>query len=401
MFTRLHPRFVDSARALAARDIIGNCVHCGFCNATCPTYLETGDERDGPRGRIYLIRQLLETGDASDKSRLHLDRCLVCRACETTCPSGVEYGRLADFGRVEMEQRRGRGFGQRLMRRLLRLVVPYRRRFRALLRVGRAIRPLLPRSIAAKVPQTRQGRPASTVNHPRTVVLLDGCAQSAATPNTNDAAVRVLERLGITARRVPKSGCCGAVSYHLSEHGEARRFIRRNIDALMPAVREGAEHIVSTASGCGVMLKDYGTIMADDPDYAALARKISDLTVDLCEILAGEDLSPLPAPGVGPVALHCPCTLSHGLGLGDTLRDLLQRAGVRLTATGDDHLCCGSAGTYSILQPELSRKFLKNKLEALVGGDPERIVTANVGCQLHLATASKVPVVHWIELLDH
>jgi glycolate oxidase iron-sulfur subunit len=400
MKTDLHAEFAGQPAAEGARAIIGKCVHCGFCNATCPTYLELGDERDGPRGRIYLIRQLLETGHASANTRRHLDRCLTCRACETTCPSGVEYGHLVDFGREALEMRTGRGASERIARRALRLVVPHRWRFGALLHIGQALRPLLPGALRRKVPARQQRLPVKPGTHRRRVILLDGCAQAAATPATNDAAARVLDRLGITAVRLAGVGCCGAVSYHLSAHREARDFARRNIDALLPAIEYGAERIVSSASGCGVMLKDYGDILRDDPDYAAPAARISTLTVDLCELLHGEDLEPLCRSGEPPVALHVPCTLTHGLGLSDTLRDVLARCGVQLTETRDDHLCCGSAGTYSVLQAELSARLLENKLAALTLDQPGCIVTANVGCQLHLATRAEVPVRHWIELLD-
>jgi glycolate oxidase iron-sulfur subunit len=232
------------------------------------------------------------------------------------------------------------------------------------------------------------------------VVAAAAAVEAAATPATNDAAARVLGRLGITAVRVAGAGCCGAVSYHLSAHREAREFMRHNIDALLPVIEAGAEHIVSSASGCGVLLKDYGDIMRDDPEYAAPAARISALTVDLCELLHGEDLEPLRREGLPPVALHVPCTMTHGLGLSDLLRDVLARCGLQLTATRDDHLCCGSAGTYSVLQPEMSTRLLENKLVALSLEQPACIVTANVGCQLHLATRAEVPVRHWIELLD-
>jgi glycolate oxidase iron-sulfur subunit len=400
MKTELHPEFTSVPAAADARDIVGKCVHCGFCNATCPTYLELGDERDGPRGRIYLIRQLLETGQAGVNTRRHLDRCLTCRACETTCPSGVEYGRLVDFGREALETRTARGMSDRFARRALRFIVPYPRRFEFLLRMGQALRPILPPALRGKVPARQQRLPVRPETHPRRVILLDGCAQAAATPATNDAAARVLGRLGITAVRVAGAGCCGAVSYHLSAHREARDFMRRNIDALLPAIEDGAECIVSSASGCGVLLKDYGGIMRDDPEYAAPAARISALTVDLCELLHGEDLEPLRREGLPPVALHVPCTLTHGLGLSDPLRDVLARCGLQLMETRDDHLCCGSAGTYSVLQPEMSARLLENKLAALTLESPSCIATANVGCQLHLATRAEVPVRHWIELLD-
>jgi len=400
MKTHLHAEFAGLPEAAEARAIVGKCVHCGFCNATCPTYLELGDERDGPRGRIYLIRQLLETGQASANSRRHLDRCLTCRACETTCPSGVEYGRLVDIGREALETRTPRSIADRILRRALRLIVPHRRRFGALLRVGQALRPVLPRKLQRKVPLPQPRLPAPPTTHLRRVVLLDGCAQAAATPATNDAAARVLDRLGITVMRVAQAGCCGAVSYHLSAHDEARRFMRRNIDALLPAVEAGAEHIVSSASGCGVLLRDYGEILRDDPDYAEPAARISALTVDLCELLHGEDLAPLRRAQDSPVALHLPCTLTHGLRRSDMLRDVLERCGLQLAATRDDHLCCGSAGTYSVLQPAMSGRLLDNKLAALSLDQPTCIATANVGCQLHLATRAGVPIRHWIELLD-
>ena len=400
MKTDLHPDFLGLPAAQDARAIIGKCVHCGFCNATCPTYLDLGDERDGPRGRIYLVRQLLETGRAGAHTRRHLDRCLTCRACETTCPSGVEYGRLADFGRQALELRTTRTAADRMVRRALRAVVPHPGRFGFLLRVGQVLKPILPGALRRKVPARQQRSPVRTGAHRRRVVLLDGCAQSAATPATNDAAARVLDRLGITAVRVAEAGCCGAVSYHLSAHAEARRFIRRNIDALRPALDAGAECIVSSASGCGVMLKDYGSVMRDDPAYAEPAARISALTVDLCELLHGEDLSPLRREGSPSVALHLPCTLTHGLRRSDLLREVLQRCGLNLAATRDDHLCCGSAGTYSVLQPQMSGRLLDNKLAALSLEKPSCIATANVGCQLHLATRAGVPVRHWIELLD-
>jgi glycolate oxidase iron-sulfur subunit len=398
--TTLHPKFADKPGAQAAERILRNCVHCGFCNATCPTYLELGDERDGPRGRIYLIKHLLESGEASDKSQAHLDRCLTCRACETTCPSGVEYGRLADFGREALEQQAKRPMADRLQRYLLRRILPYQRRFGTLLRMGQGLRIILPERLKKKVPARQKRRPVNVAGHQRRVLLLDACAQASATPNTNDATTRVLDRLGIAAQRVPDSGCCGALSYHLSEHSEAHEFIRRNIDALLPLLESGAECVVSTASGCGVMLKDYGQIMAHDPAYAESAKKVSEKSVDLCELLAKEDLSVFGKADDAPVALHCPCTLTHGQGLSATLRDVLQRAGIRLSRTEDDHLCCGSAGSYSILQPDMSKRLLEKKVRALTVDKPKEIVTANIGCQLHLATRAGVEVSHWIELLD-
>jgi glycolate oxidase iron-sulfur subunit len=400
MQTFLSDSFRQTEAGREADAILRSCVHCGFCNATCPTYQLLGDERDGPRGRIYLIKEMLEGQAPTRETQQHLDRCLTCRACETTCPSGVEYGKLADFGRELLENQLERPVPDRIQRRLLSAVVPYPGRFLAALRLGRFFSFLLPGKLRKKIPPVQTRKPVPAGTHARKVLLLDGCAQFAATPATNDAARRVLDRLGITAEAVPGSGCCGAMSYHLSEHEEAKKFIRRNIDALIPGIRDGAEYVVSSASGCGVMLKDYGVVMADDPEYAEAAMQVSERTVDLCELLWNEDLSGLGNAGESQVALHCPCTLTHGQGLSPKLRDVLLRCGIELTQTGDDHLCCGSAGTYSVLQPEMSQRLLSKKLDALTIGSPDRIVTANVGCQLHLGTESSVPVSHWIELLD-
>lgn len=399
MQTTIHSTFANSGDAQSAEKILRSCVHCGFCNATCPTYLELGDERDGPRGRIYLIKQFLESGEVSRTSQRHLDRCLGCLACETTCPSGVEYGVLLDIGRDMIDQRVDRPLHQRFTRRLLRLIVPKRTIFAVLLRVGHVLRRILPSRIRAIVPSRQRKMPIIAAKHTRKVVLLDGCVQAAATPNTNAAASRVLDTLGISTVRVPAVGCCGAVSYHLTAHGEARDTFIRNIDALIPLLDSGVEKIVSSASGCTAMLKKYGKVMAEDRGYAELACKVADMTVDLSEMLSDEDTSQFTVEGTTPVALHCPCTLTHDLGQAGTLRELMQRCGVNLTQTRDDHLCCGSAGTYSILQPMLGRTFLYNKIDALLIGSPARIVTANVGCQMHISSASPVPVLHWVELL--
>ncbi|MDP5293425.1 glycolate oxidase subunit GlcF [Oceanimonas sp. CHS3-5] len=401
MRTDIHVKYLDHPEIAEAESILRSCVHCGFCTATCPTYQQLGDERDGPRGRIYLIKQMLESGEISEKSQTHLDRCLTCRSCETTCPSGVRYGRLADIGRSIMEQQLPRTPGQRLLRWLLRNVLPYSARLSPLLVLGRMARPLLPAALAAKVPPAQATGILPDRRHSRVMLALGGCAQAAATPNTNAAATRVLDRLGIRLVQAPGSGCCGAVSYHLSAHEEGLNFMRRNIDAWWPHIQAGAEAIVISASGCGAMVKEYGDKLAHDPAYAERARRVSELTRDLSEVLANEDLGKLKLAGTGrKTAVHCPCTLQHALGLGDQVEAILRRAGLELTPVKDGHLCCGSAGTYSILQPELSQQLLGNKLDALSAGNPEQIVTANVGCQLHLASRSRVPVKHWIELLD-
>ncbi|UTW13232.1 glycolate oxidase subunit GlcF [Marinobacterium rhizophilum] len=402
MKTDILPEFKQSARGQEAESILRSCVHCGFCTATCPTYQELNDERDGPRGRIYLIKQLLEEGRVTEKTRTHLDRCLTCRSCETTCPSGVQYGRLVDIGRAIVDEKLERPPAQRLLRWSLRQVLPYPARFKPLLRLGQSLKPLLPAPIKAKLPPKRSASPWPVSSHPRVMLALAGCAQPAAAPNTNAAAARVLDRLGISLVEAPRAGCCGAVSYHLSAHDEGLDFMRRNIDAWWPAIEAGAEAIVMTASGCGAMVQEYGHLLRDDPAYADKARRVSELTRDLGDVLLHEDLAKLGANTAGPgkVAFHCPCTLQHAMKQSGVVEQVLEKAGIELAKTRDKHLCCGSAGTYSILQPEMSQKLLRNKLEALTEDNPERIVTANIGCQLHLESKADRPVQHWIELLD-
>ena len=401
MRTQINVKYLDHPDIQEADSILRSCVHCGFCTATCPTYQELGDERDGPRGRIYLIKQLLETGDISEKSQTHLDRCLTCRSCETTCPSGVKYGRLAEIGRGIMEDQLERPFKQKLVRWLLRKVLPYPSRFGPLLRLGQLGRAVLPAALKAKVPVKQSSLAWPRSHHARRMLVLGGCAQSSATPNTNVIAARVLDKLGISLLTAPEAGCCGAVSYHLSAHEEGLAFMRRNIDAWWPEIEAGAEAIVISASGCGAMVKEYGEKLGKDPQYAAKAKRVSELAKDLGEILVKEDLARLQLQNQGrKTAVHCPCSLQHAQQLGGLVEQILQQAGIELTRTRDGHLCCGSAGTYSIQQPELSQKLLSNKLEALTIENPEQIVTANVGCQLHLGSKSKVPVKHWIELLD-
>lgn len=401
MRTQINVKYQDHAEIQEADAILRSCVHCGFCNATCPTYQELGDERDGPRGRIYLIKQLLETGDITEKSQTHLDRCLTCRSCETTCPSGVKYGRLAEIGRGIMEAQLTRPAHQQLLRWLIRKILPYPSRFGPLLRLGQLGRPLLPSKLQAKVPLKQPSLAWPTVRHERRMLALAGCAQASATPNTNQAAARVLDKLGISLFIAPAAGCCGAVSYHLSAHEEGLAFMRRNIDAWWPHIEAGVEALVISASGCGAMVKEYGEKLSQDPAYAAKAKRVSELTQDLGELLIKEDLSQLQLPHKGiKTAVHCPCSLQHAQQLTGQVELILQQAGFELARTKDGHLCCGSAGTYSILQPELSQTLLNNKLAALTLDSPQQIVTANVGCQLHLGSGTKLAVKHWIELLD-
>ena len=398
----VHPSFAKLHGIEDAAAAIRSCVHCGFCNATCPTYQELHDERDGPRGRIYLVKNLLESGRATAETQLHLDRCLTCRSCETTCPSGVQYGKLLDVGRGLIDKVAPRGPGDRLKRWLLRKVLPHPIRFAFLLKLGQWLGPVLPISMKKKVPprQTRIRVNVPTKLSTRNMILLTGCVQDAATPNTNVTAKRVVSQLNISLSEARNSGCCGAVSYHLGDHREGQAFARRNIDAWWPEIKAGAEAVVTTASGCGAMVKDYGHILRDCPDYKDKAKTVSEMTKDLAEVIAGEDIARLHFNQCGPTAVHSPCTQTHGQRIGGAVEEILIKAGVPVVRVEEQHLCCGSAGTYSLLQPELSEKLLRRKVAALTISDPEQIVTANVGCQLHIGAASSVPVQHWIELLD-
>jgi glycolate oxidase iron-sulfur subunit len=401
MQTNLVQQFANTAEGQEAESILRACVHCGFCTATCPTYQELNDERDGPRGRIYLMKMFLEGEEVTEKSREHLDRCLTCRSCETTCPSGVKYGRLVDISRGLMEKEMPRPPKERWIRWTLGRFIPNRRLFGFFLRLGQFFKPVLPGALGAKVPPKKKASPWPTASHDRIVLALAGCAQPSATPNTNAAAARVMDKLGITMVEAPEAGCCGAVNHHLSEHEVALNAMRRNIDAWWPAIDAGAEAIVMTASGCGAMVQDYGHLLKDDPVYAQKAQKVSELCTDIGAFLLQQDLGKLtPSPNAGKVAFHCPCTLQHAMQQSGVVDQVLRKAGIDLAQTKDKHLCCGSAGTYSILQPEMSQRLLKNKLEALTIDKPDRIVTANIGCQMHLETKSQVPVQHWIELLD-
>ncbi len=400
MQTTLLPSFLNTPVGEEADAILRSCVHCGFCTATCPTYQLLGDELDSPRGRIYLIKQVLEGEPVTQRTQRHLDRCLTCRSCETTCPSGVNYSRLLDIGRVVVESKVRRQPLAGLMRWGLRQVLPYPKRFKILLGLARLIRPLLPAKMKQKLPPATLALPRPATNHTRIMLVLEGCAQSVTTPNTNAAAAQVLDRLGISLVSPIEQGCCGAVSQHLSAEQEAAGFMRRNIDAWWPHIQAGAEAILVTASGCGTQVKEYGHLLQHDPRYAEKAAKVSALAKDLCEVLEKESLEGLfSAKGGQRIAYHSPCSLQHGQQLAGRVESILTRLGFDLTAVPDGHLCCGSAGTYSILQPELSQLLLKNKLAALESDNPEQIVTANVGCQLHLGSCANRPVRHWIELV--
>jgi len=401
MQTNLSEAAKRLARAEEAESILRSCVHCGFCTATCPTYQLLGDELDGPRGRIYLIKQVLEGAPVTTSTQLHLDRCLSCRNCETTCPSGVKYHDLLDIGRAVVEQQVPRPLGQRLLRQALRAVVPRPALFKALSFTGQALRPLLPALLKSKLPAQVAApgqRPAP--RHARRVLLLEGCVQPALSPNTNAAAARLLDRLGISVEPIREAGCCGAVDYHLNAQAQGLQRARRNIDAWWPAIEAGAEAIVQTASGCGAFVRDYAHLLQKDTQYAAKAARVSALSRDLVEVLREEPVEQLGLCAEQRVAFHCPCTLQHALKLSGAVESLLTRLGFTLTAVPDGHLCCGSAGTYSLTQPELSRQLRDNRLDALESGMPSIIVTANIGCQTHLDGAGRTPVRHWIEVVD-
>jgi len=400
MQTQLTEAIKNTEQGKVAEKILRSCVHCGFCNATCPTYLLLGDENDGPRGRIYLIKQLLEGKKTGESTLKHLDRCLTCRNCETTCPSGVEYSKLLDIGREIAEKQITRPHGQVKARKRLRKILPYTQRFKSLLRLGRTFKFLLPQTITAKIPKKRPVGEWPTARYQRKMLVLAGCVQAAVSPETNAATARVLSRLGIDLLEAKNAGCCGAVSQHLAAPKEAKQFIRNNIDAWWPFIETGTEAIVMTASGCGSMVKDYGHILRHDPNYADKAQKISALCKDLSEILMNERYQIFTRNDCPSVAWHPPCTLQHGQKITGVVETLLKDIGYQLKPIHDSHLCCGSAGTYSILQPELADQLRTQKLNNLLQQSPEFIVTANVGCQVHLQEKTKTRVQHWIHLLD-
>ncbi len=399
MQTALAEFIKETPEGLEAEEILRKCVHCGLCTATCPTYQLLGDELDGPRGRIYLIKQVLEGHTVSSRTQLHLDRCLGCRACETTCPSGVQYGRLADIGRKVVEEQVGRSLPDRVRRGILQMVLPYPSRFAPLLGLGRAIRPILPRILRHMVPPRDAPGSWPMPRHRRRMLVLDGCVQPALAPRINAATARVLDRLGISLARANLAGCCGAMSYHLTAQDQGLKFARRNIDAWWPELQDGAEAIVITASGCGMFVKDYGHLLRHDEHYADKAARVSAATRDIAEILVENDTKGLDSDP-RKIAFQSPCSLQHGQKLGGVVESFLQKLGFELTPVPDEHLCCGSAGTYSILQKGLSQRLLANKLKALESGAPDMIVTANIGCLAHLQSRANVPVKHWIELLD-
>ncbi len=400
MQTNLSPRLQQGPHAEQVESILRKCVHCGFCNATCPTYQLLGDELDGPRGRIYQMKQFFEGEPANHEMLKHLDRCLTCRACETTCPSGVKYSHLLEIGRESIEQELPRPWWDRARRRAIVEFINSGIPFRFSLRLGQLMSPLLPRSIRETVPARQAPVERARNSHARRVIMLSGCVQPVLTPNTNHLAANLLDRLGIETVETRASQCCGAAAMHTSNHEIGLRQVRQLIDSWWPEIEAGAEAIVVTATGCGVSVKDFGRLLADDPAYAERAAQVSSLYRDLLEIVEAEapELQ-RPEDGYRRIAVHTPCSMQHGLGINGRVERLLEGAGYEICRVEESHLCCGSAGTYSMLQPELSTRLRGNKQRALGVDSPDVIATANVGCQVHIAQGSGIPVMHWIELL--
>ena len=411
MQTHLALEFQGTPAGREAEAILRKCVHCGFCTATCPTYQLLGDELDGPRGRIYLIKQVLEGQAPTRKTQAHLDRCLTCRNCETTCPSGVQYGHLVDIGREVVEQKVARPPAERALRWALRTGLPSPL-FGPAMKLGQAVRGLLPEALRAKVPAPRPAGPWPTRVHARKVLLLAGCVQPAMAPGIHHATARVLDAAGLQSLVAPEAGCCGAVQFHLNDQDGGRARMRANIDAWWPLINDpaqGVEAIVMNASGCGAMVKDYGHALRDDPAYAERAARVSALTRDLSELLPElvPRLQPRLRPGAARARLanHTPCTLQHAQKLRGQVEQHLGALGFDVRpAACEPHLCCGSAGTYSVLQPELAGQLRERKLAALAAsfGDdaPDAVVSANIGCITHLQAGTATPVRHWVELLD-
>jgi len=409
----LHDNLAGTAEGEEAKAIIGKCVHCGFCTATCPTYQLLGDELDGPRGRIYLMKQVLEGQPVSASTRTHLDRCLTCRNCESTCPSGVDYGRLVDIGRKVVEDRLDREgtrrpLSERLTRWALREGLSRPRLFQAAYGIGQTLRPLLPRTLKYKVtPYVPPVDPTwKKRTHRRKMLMLEGCVQPAMSPNINGATARVLDKIGIELLTVSEVKCCGAVRLHTGDPAGAYVDIKRNIDAWWPHLEAGAEAIVINASGCGITVKEYGQLLKDDPVYAERARAVSQIARDLSEIVADEhEAMAALARGLLPdrlkrVAYHPPCTLQHGQKLRGKVESILAGFGIDVLLCAESHLCCGSAGTYSVLQPKLATMLRDRKLAQIEKTAASAIVSANIGCISHLQSGTGTPVMHWIELID-
>ena len=408
MQTNLSPEYKNTPDGSAAEAILRKCVHCGFCNATCPTYQLLGDELDGPRGRIYLMKQVLEGTAPTRKTQLHLDRCLTCRNCESTCPSGVDYGHLVDIGRKLVDAKVPRPASEKALRWALKEGLPSPL-FAPAMKMGQRVRGLLPAALKNKVPAAQPAGVWPTRQHARKVLLLKGCVQPAMMPNIDAATARVLDAAGIQSVLAPKAGCCGAVKFHLNDQDGGKAQMRANIDAWWPHIGgpSAVEAILMNASGCGVTVKEYGHILQDDPVYADKASRISELTQDLSEWLPEladklrEKVTPATTKAMGQVAFHPPCTLQHGQQLRGGVEAHLGGLGFNVkVASNEAHLCCGSAGTYSVLQPDIAYQLRDRKLGNLNDMAPQVIVSANIGCITHLQSGTATPVKHWVELLD-
>ena len=399
MQTALTDLIRNTPQGREADRILRTCVHCGFCTATCPTYQLLGDELDGPRGRIYQIKQLLEGTPPTAVMRNHLDRCLVCRACETTCPSGVNYHRLLDIGREILEEQLPRPPAQRIQRSLMRWLFGHTRRFAPVLGLARGVCPLLPASLRRKVLPRPPPLPVTPTNTERRMLRLEGCVQPALSPDI-DQALHLLGHCRIAIETAPHATSCGALPQHLDAPEQARTLARRNIDAWLPLLEDGVEALLATASGCGAHLHDYPALLAEDPVYAERARQLEERLRDPIQILEQEDLSRLPLrPNPQRIAVHTPCTLQHGLHMNGRIEILLESLGYRLVPVTESHLCCGSAGTYALTQPELSQRLRERKRTALTMEHPDLIVTANIGCLSHLHDEQGPPILHWLVLL--
>ena len=406
MQTQLAPKYQGTADGQAAEAILRKCVHCGFCTATCPTYQLLGDELDGPRGRIYLMKQVLEGEKPTRKTQQHLDRCLSCRNCESTCPSGVQYGHLLDIGRKLVDAQVPRPASERAVRWALKEGLPSPL-FAPAMAMGQLARPLLPRALKDKVPTKRAGGAWPTRHHARKVLMLAGCVQPSMSPNINSATARVLDAVGIQAVIAPKAGCCGAVKFHLNDQDGGKAQMRANIDAWWPAIEQGVEGIVMNASGCGATVKDYGYILRDDLHYADKAKRVSDMTQDLSQWLPelSRSLRSQIKAHAQKIVFHPPCSLQHGMQLRGLVEHHLAELGFDIKLNScESHLCCGSAGTYSVLNPTIAHQLRDRKLgnlQATFGNTPpDQIVSANIGCITHLQSGTSTPVRHWIELLD-
>ncbi|HIQ07422.1 MAG TPA: glycolate oxidase subunit GlcF [Thiotrichaceae bacterium] len=397
METRLSETAQQHPKAKEIESILRSCVHCGFCNATCPTYQLLGDENEGPRGRIYLIKKFLEGQPITEKTVAHLDHCLHCASCETTCPSGVKYTRLLDISRHMIEESYQRPIKERKQRKILANTLSSPLKFSTLLSAGRLTKTFLPRSLTEKIPKKRTALNWPTTKHQRKMLILDGCAQSSISPDINSDTAHVLDKMEISLYRIKKVSCCGAVKLHLSEEEAAIQQMRNNIDLWWRFITDGVEAIITTASGCGITLKEYAYHLKDDTRYARKAVLISKLSKDIAEVINNETI-PISSQPL-KLAWHPPCTLQHAQGITGVVEGILEKAGHQLVPVANSHLCCGSAGTYSILQPDIANQLRENKLEALTADSPDMIVTANIGCQTHLEQKSDIPINHWIKTL--